>query len=432
VLGLFLVILAPTAASPSSRFFLTGRHVCDTIARRDLLAGAGQALLTAVAIALVVSQAPAAGEAPAKNLMRFGGAFVVGALAVGWQRYPQRAIAFTPVGWGLAAVGFLGAWIAPGTTWSLIVLGFGLGLGHTPPRSDLLACLPDSQRAAGLGLMAAAMGVGAAVGIALVFAVPAAAAAPAWLAVAAILTALAVHGYLRELVEQITELPLSICYRIRAYGPGRKIVPTRGPMLVLANHCAYLDPLWVAKVIPIRMRPMMTSKFYDKRGISWLMRYVFNTIRVPETTFRREAPEIQDAIAGLERGETVLIFPEGWLKRKEEQTIRRFGQGIYQILREKPTTPVVVCWIEGGWGSYMSYAKGPPMVNKRLDFRRPIRIGISEPEVLSLDLLHDGLATRRHLMQACMHARTYLGLPELPAPPFAQAEESEESPETAS
>ena len=39
--------------------------------------------------------------------------------------------------------------------------------------------------------------------------------------------------------------------------------------------------------------------------------------------FRREAPEVQDAIAALDRGQNVLIFPEGWLRRKEEQAVRR-------------------------------------------------------------------------------------------------------------
>src|SRR6185503_2244469 len=139
-----------------------------------------------------------------------------------------------------------------------------------------------------------------------------------------------------------------------------KVLPTRGPIVVFANHCAFLDPLWVAKLIPLRLRPLMTARFFDKPVIRWLMTRVFYTIRVPEEAFRREAPEIQEAIAAIERGQSVLIFPEGWLKRKDEQAIRRFGQGIYQILREKPDTPVVACWIEGGWGSYMSYKNGPP------------------------------------------------------------------------
>src|SRR5262245_13079104 len=425
ILGLCLVLLAPSDAGTPAPFFLFSRQASDVLARRNLLASVGQGLLITLAITVYLENYAKGTEQP--RLMVIIMVYMIGMMATVWQRYPQRLAGFIPIGWILASVGFLGAWAADGPFWSEMLLGFGLGLVHTPPRNDLLTNLPDSQRAIGLMVMAVATAIGAAIGIALIAIVPPPASAWAWYAVCVLLAALAVYGYFRELLEQLVEPLLAISYRIRGYGPGMKIVPTRGPVLVLANHCAWLDPLWVAKLTPLRMRPLMTSRFYDKPLISWLMRRVFHTIRVAEVAFRREAPEIQEAIAALDRGENVLIFPEGWLKRKEEQTMRRFGQGIYQILREKPNTPVVACWIEGGWGSYMSFKGGPPTVNKKPDFLRLIRIGISEPEVLSLDLLHDGLATRRHLMLKCLHARTYLGLPELPPPPFAQTEDSEES-----
>jgi hypothetical protein len=71
---------------------------------------------------------------------------------------------------------------------------------------------------------------------------------------------------------------------------------------------------------------------------------------------------------------------------------------------------VAVCWIEGGWGSYTSYAGGAPTINKRLDFWRRIRIAIETPEVLDPALLEDARATRLHLMRVCLEARRHLGL----------------------
>ena len=52
--------------------------------------------------------------------------------------------------------------------------------------------------------------------------------------------------------------------------------------------------------------------------------------------------------------------------------LSQFGQGVWHILHERPDTPVVVCWIEGGWGCYFSYYNGPPTVNKRFDWWRRI------------------------------------------------------------
>jgi len=233
--------------------------------------------------------------------------------------------------------------------------------------------------------------------------------------------------YCRELIEQSLEFVLWIWYPVRGYGPGLLSSPTRGPMVVVANHAAWFDPIWVAKVMPVQLRPMMIARFFDLPVIRFLMHRVFHAIRVADSRFRREAPEVQEAIAALERGQNLLIFPEGWLRRKEDQSLRRFGQGIYQILREKPQTPVIACWLEGNWGSYFSFFNGPPTQNKKMDWFHRIRIGVSDPEVLPLELLHDGHQTRRHLMQAVLNARRFLGLEPLPPPPFAagDAEENE-------
>jgi 1-acyl-sn-glycerol-3-phosphate acyltransferase len=250
----------------------------------------------------------------------------------------------------------------------------------------------------------------------------------AQLAFLAALTAVGAAAAWRVLLgptlELITEIVLLPVYRIRAYGPGRDKIPTRGPLLVVANHSAYLDPLWLGKIIPRRLTPMMTSVFYDKPFIHALMVHVVGAIRVPEATFRREAPELQVAADVMRRGGCLLIFPEGGLRRRDDQLVRHFGQGVWHILRDQPQTPVVVCWIEGGWGSYMSYRNGPPMTNKRVDWWRTIRIGVAEAQVLDPAILADQRSTRAYLQRACLECRRYLGL-DVPAETEPLAEKDE-------
>jgi 1-acyl-sn-glycerol-3-phosphate acyltransferase len=156
---------------------------------------------------------------------------------------------------------------------------------------------------------------------------------------------------------------------------------------------------------------MMTSVFYDLPGLRWLMIHVVHAIRVQSSTYRREAPELQEAIAALDQGQCVVIFPEGMLRRRSDWNLRQFGQGVWHILHARPQTPVVVCWIEGGWGSYMSYFNGPPLVNKRPDCWRRIDIAISDLQVLADEVLADDRTTRSQLMQDCLQARRFLGLP---------------------
>jgi hypothetical protein len=149
---------------------------------------------------------------------------------------------------------------------------------------------------------------------------------------------------------------------------------------------------------------------YDLPVLRWLMTRVVHAIRVQAGKLTREPPELAETVAALDRGECVVIFPEGYMMRRPGKPLNQFGQGIWRILCQRPGTPVMVCWIEGGWGSYVSYADGPPTVNKRLDWWRPITVGVSAPLILDPALLADQRATRKYLMQACLEARKHIGL----------------------
>jgi 1-acyl-sn-glycerol-3-phosphate acyltransferase len=240
--------------------------------------------------------------------------------------------------------------------------------------------------------------------------------------VSAICTALAFN---RPAIEGTLEFLLWPMYRVRAVGPSASHFPTRGPCLVIANHAAWFDPLFLAKVLPIPTTPMMTSKFYDLPVLSWLMRHVIGTIRVPEVAFRHEAPELKEAVAALDRGECVVLFPEGYLRRREDQPLRRFGRGVWKILSDRPATPVLACWIEGNWGSFFSHRGGPPTKGKRIDFWRHIDIGIVGPLTIDPATLADHMATRVYLMHQVAGARAHLGLPPIELPVAAAEGEKE-------
>lgn len=339
-----------------------------------------------------------------------------GSLLAAIQGHPRRMLGLVPP----AALGLVAVllWAALGTSSPFDRIGlllFGLmgGLIAVPLRTLYQFAVPAEMRGNGMAFMLAATSL--------------AALAPTLFRISDIgfrmwlLVVLAAAGalvlcrvLLREAIEQLGEIVLWPMYRIRAHGPGRFQIPQRGALLVIANHTAWFDPLWLAKVLPRRLTPMMTSKFFDLPILHWLMRNVAGAIRVPFGAFRREAPELQEAVAVLDRGGCVLIFPEGSMKRQPEQSVRPFGQGVWRILRQRPETPVVACWIEGGWGSYTSYCGGLPAVNKPLDWWWPIEIALETPQRLDPALLADQHATRHYLMHACLEARRHLGLQPLP------------------
>jgi 1-acyl-sn-glycerol-3-phosphate acyltransferase len=221
--------------------------------------------------------------------------------------------------------------------------------------------------------------------------------------------------YRRPVGETLGEWLLRIMYRMRVDGPGVAQLPRMGPVLVIANHTAFLDPCWVMIPLPRDLTPIMFSDYFKKFGLHFYMKHIINAIPSGGGTVRREAPELAEVVRRLDLGEGILVFPEGWVRRKEEEPIRRFAQGPWRVLRDRPTTPVVACWIEGGWGSWSSFWNGPPFKGKRLDLRRPINVGVSAPVVLDAETLADQLRTRELLKQMVIDARKHLGLPPIAA-----------------
>ena len=319
---------------------------------------------------------------------------------------PYRTLGLVP----LAAVAWLAA-VGHGLYWNeWPAWAHGAALGVT-----LFAALRDARGPFTRGPDAALGFVTAVAGLIVPWCVPFA--AVPWLALAA---SLSLVGWtwarlFRPLFELACEPFLWVMYRVRPRGPGFADFPRTGPCLVIANHACWLDPIFLIKVLPRPLTPMMTAKFYDLPLIRPLM-VRFGVIRVPERALKKDAPEVLEAVAALDRGECVVIFPEGYLRRSEDRPLRRFGQGVWQILKARPGTPVFAAWIEGGWGSYTSHRGGPPVRGRKPDVRRRIGVGLSAAVCVPPDVLAEHLRTRTHLMNLVSAARAHLELD--PLPPF--------------
>ncbi|MFO0867101.1 MAG: MFS transporter [Gemmataceae bacterium] len=353
-----------------------------------------------------------------------GGGAACGSLLAGLQRHPRRVLGFAPIGAVGMSIGLLVAAFAvdlPSPT-LCVIFGVMAGLVNVPLATAYQCDVPADARGNAMAVRNFADNVCIALmSFALFLLGRYAGLSPSMqlLIVASVATLFAFATIVRlrrELLELSVELVFLIMYRIRGFGPALERMPSKGPIVVIANHACWMDPMLIAKVLPRRVHPMMTADFFDLPVIRWLMVYFIEAIRVPVARFRREAPELKDAVARLDKQDCLMVFPEGALRRKEELPLKMFGQGVVHILRERPHVPIVPCWIEGNWGSYFSYQNGPPTKNKRFDLRRQIDIVVGEPIVVTAEQLEDQRAMRLFLMQECLKLRAVLGLSELAAP----------------
>jgi len=376
--------------------------------RRDQISStvaAGLVCLAAPTVTLLVYDVPGDDTARRIPLIALVVSAFIGAALPFLYWSPYRALGLIP----FAALGWLAA-TAHGVYWHEW-LGWVHGLVSGLTVGSLARGWRGNARVEENYILAAAVLVGAGIAWGFVLAErPFTAAGYYTLAVALGLLVWSIARFFRPLFELMLEPVLWLGYAVRGRGPGLVDFPRTGPCLIMANHACWLDPIFLAKVLPRPITPMMTARFYDQPFIRRLM-VAFGVIRVPEKAMKKVTPEISQAIAALDRGECVVIFPEGYLRRIEERVLRRFGQGIWQILQTRPDTPVFACWIEGGWGSYMSYFNGPPTRNKKKDVRRPIGVAISAPVMVPPEPLADHLPTRLRLMNLVLTARAHLDLP---------------------
>jgi long-chain acyl-CoA synthetase len=137
---------------------------------------------------------------------------------------------------------------------------------------------------------------------------------------------------------------------------------TNGPVLVVASHQTYLDPAYVVEALPRRLRRRLAVAMDGERlammrtppagtqffaGLVGRVNYilitsVFNVFPLPMVSgFRKSFAFIGDLI---DRGWSVLVFPEGELTRDGRISPFRLGIG---LLAAGLKVPVVPARIEG-------------------------------------------------------------------------------------
>ena len=129
---------------------------------------------------------------------------------------------------------------------------------------------------------------------------------------------------------------------------GLERVPRRGPAILAFNHISFMDPFAAAYVVDRagrRPRFLAKSELFQDRRIAWILKGA-KQIEVKRGT--SDAPGALDhAVASLEAGEIVVVFPEGTLTNDPDLHPMQAKTGTARLAL-RTGAPVIPCAL---WGT---------------------------------------------------------------------------------
>jgi 1-acyl-sn-glycerol-3-phosphate acyltransferase len=135
----------------------------------------------------------------------------------------------------------------------------------------------------------------------------------------------------------------------------RERLPTRGPAIVIANHNSHLDTLLLLSLFPLAslhlVRPVAAADYFGKkRVVSWVVRELIGGLLIDRTPASRphatrRTDRLEPLDAALERGEIVLLFPEG--TRGKPEVRERLKSGLAHLGRRHPDAQIIPVVLRG-------------------------------------------------------------------------------------
>lgn len=142
----------------------------------------------------------------------------------------------------------------------------------------------------------------------------------------------------------LSAMAMTLGFSIRT--EGMLHVPHQGPVLFIANHQSFLDPILIGLAVRRHLSYLARDTLFDHPIFAWLIR-MLNAVPIDQEGLGIEG--LRATLRLLHGGKAVIVFPEG--ERTGDGQMHALQPGI-QLLIKRARAPIVPVGIAGAYNAW--------------------------------------------------------------------------------
>jgi 1-acyl-sn-glycerol-3-phosphate acyltransferase len=126
----------------------------------------------------------------------------------------------------------------------------------------------------------------------------------------------------------------------RYHVSGREHVPLTGPLLIVANHLSWYDPILLGVVLPRRVWFFTKIEIFRWPVVGLLCRL---TGQIPVNRDESDRAALERGLTYLQEGKALMVFPEGTVERQEQMIAAHTGAAMLAMRTGGTLLPIAHC-----------------------------------------------------------------------------------------